>query len=118
MKIVIGGCRGYTDYKVFCDFVSQCLTSEENLDSMTILSGHCSGVDTMAERYAQENGIALEIFPANWEAYGRAAGPVRNREMVSQADIVIAFWDGKSKGTASLLQYAKKLGRKIYQKDI
>ncbi len=118
MKIVIGGCRNFEDYAVFCDFVSACLENEAKQHAITILSGHCAGVDQMAERYAKEHGLDLEIFPADWAKYGRAAGPMRNREMVKQADGVIAFWDGKSKGTASLLGYADKLNKQIYLKEI
>lgn len=117
MRIAIGGCRDYEEYREFCEFVSMCMEKMER-EEVVILSGHCSGVDLMAERYAAENGITLEIFPANWAKYGRAAGPVRNKQMVERADAVIAFWDGKSKGTASLLQYAKKLRKQVYLKDI
>ncbi len=111
-KVVIGGCRYFEDYEVFCDFVTACLENVQAGEAVTILSGHCAGVDQMAERYAQQQGLALEIFSADWSRYGRAAGPKRNKEMAMQADMVIAFWDGRSKGTASLLQYAQKLGKK------
>ena len=117
MRIVIGGCRYYEDYRGFCDFVERCIENEEKAE-IVILSGHCAGVDLMAERYAIERGLALEIVPANWAKYGRAAGPVRNKQMVEKADVVIAFWDGRSKGTASLLQCAKKLEKRVYLKDI
>ncbi len=48
------------------------------------------------------------IFPAEWDKYGRAAGTARNKKMVEASDVVIAFWDEKSKGTKSLINLAKK----------
>lgn len=118
MKIVIGGCRTFKEYDVFCAFVNDCLEELQGGEELTFLSGHCAGVDLMAERYAQERGLALEIFPANWAKYGRAAGPIRNREMVKRADVVIAFWDGASRGTKSLIGYAKECGKALYIKRI
>ena len=64
------------------------------------------------------NGFEVEIFLPEWKKYGRAAGPVRNKEMVNSADLVIAFWDGKSKGTKSLIKYAEKIGKELIKIDI
>ena len=116
MKIVIGGCRDYHDYDAFCEFVDRCL--EELRQDVTVLSGHCSGVDAMAERYAAERGLGVEIYAAEWDKYGRAAGPVRNKKMVEQSDAVIAFWDRVSKGTRSLIRYAEQQGKPLFIKYI
>ena len=110
-KVVIGGCRNYTDYAFFKSHLDEILKSEK--DEIVIISGHCSGVDIMGERYAAENGFTVEIFPAEWGKYGRAAGPIRNEKMVDIADLVIAFWDGKSKGTKSLIKYTEKTGKAL-----
>ena len=80
-KIVIGGCRDYDDYNVFKEFVDGCLSRLKQEHSLVIISGHCSGVDMMGERYAKENGYGLEIYPADWGRHGRAAGPIRNKQM-------------------------------------
>ena len=112
MKIVIGGSRTYTDYKAFSEALDSVLPDiPEN--EITILSGHCKGVDAMAERYAAEHKICLQVYPAEWSIYGRAAGPVRNRRMVEECDMVIAFWNGSSRGTVSLIESAKKQGRDV-----
>ena len=77
-----------------------------------IVSGGAKGVDTCAADYAKEHGIKLtEILP-DYERYGRAAPIVRNREIVDYADEIVAFWDGKSKGTRSTIDYAKKINKK------
>ncbi len=106
IRVVIGGCRYYTDYNVFCRCIDRYLDGIKG--QIIILSGHCSGVDTMAERYAEENGYAIEVYPAQWDRYGRAAGPKRNMEMVGCADKVVVFWDGVSKGTKNLIDCARK----------
>jgi len=118
IKITIGGCRGYNDYVAFKDHVDKCISLLKGEHSLAILSGHCSGTDMMAERYANENGLALEIYQAQWKKYGRAAGPIRNKQMVEASDCVIAFWDQSSKGTKSLIAYANKLGKPTYIKYI
>ncbi|MBE7037081.1 MAG: DUF2493 domain-containing protein [Ruminococcaceae bacterium] len=111
-KIVIGGCRDFDDYEFFKVKVDAYLETVRDKD-ITILSGHCSGVDQMAERYAKERHLKLLIFPAEWNLYGRSAGPIRNEKMVQQAETVIAFWNGKSRGTKSLIHLATQYGRNL-----
>ncbi len=108
--IVIGGCRNFKNYDFFKKTLD-CYLQAEKKNPITILSGHCSGVDQMAERYAKEKGIKLMLFPAEWNKYGRAAGPIRNEEVVKLADTVIAFWDGQSKGTKNLISLAKQYNK-------
>ena len=75
-----------------------------------IVSGGAKGVDTSAANFARESGIRLTEFLPDYEKYGRAAPIVRNREIVDYADIVIAFWDGESRGTLSVIKYCEKTG--------
>lgn len=75
-----------------------------------ILHGGAKGVDAEANRVARALGFAVEVQLADWARYGRAAGPIRNRQMVERADHVIAFWDGVSSGTASSIAAARELG--------
>ncbi len=114
-RIVIGGYRNFNDYEVFKAFVNSCIGDENEI---TVLSGHCKGADLMAEQYAEEKGFATEIYPADWKKYGRAAGPIRNKQMVEKADIVIAFTCDRATGTKNLISHAQKLGKKIFIKDI
>ena len=79
----------------------------------TIVSGGAKGIDTCARRYAQENGLGIvEILP-DYEKYGRAAPLKRNIEIIKQADLVLAFWDGKSKGTKFVIDNSKKMNKEI-----
>ena len=77
-----------------------------------IVSGGATGVDTCAAEYASKNGIRLTVFLPEYERYGRAAPIVRNKQIVDYADKVIAFWDGSSRGTLSVIKYAEKTGKK------
>mgnify|MGYP002509291301 CR=1 FL=1 len=76
-----------------------------------IVSGGASGIDACAARWAKEHGFALTEFLPQYERYGRGAPIVRNRQIVDYCDKVIAFWDGSSKGTLSVIQYAQKTGK-------
>lgn len=85
----------------------------EGTANVVIVSGGAKGADSLAEKYADKKGYEKAVFKANWKQYGRAAGPKRNEEMqqfISQFDdrLCVAFWDGKSKGTASNFTLAKK----------
>lgn len=80
-------------------------------DSEEIVSGGARGVDSCAAEYAQENGIKLTVFLPQYEHYGRAAPIIRNKAIVDYADKIIAFWNGSSKGTLSVIRYAEKTGK-------
>ena len=110
-KVVIGGCRDYTNYVFFKSRLDEILKKPK--DEIIIISGHCSGVDLMGERYAEENGFGVEIFLPEWKKYGRAAGPIRNKKMIECADLVIAFWDGISPGTKYVIEQCKKQNKGI-----
>jgi len=69
------------------------------------------GVDRCAAAYARQHGIQLTEFLPEYERYGRAAPIVRNRKIVDYADKVVIFWDGRSKGTLSVIKYAQKVGK-------
>ena len=75
-----------------------------------IVSGGAKGVDQCAAEYARKHGIKLtEILP-QYEKYGRGAPIVRNKAIVDHADLVLAFWDGVSRGTQSVIRYCEKSG--------
>ena len=76
-----------------------------------LVSGGAKGVDSCAAEYAKANGMKITEFLPEYEKYGRAAPIVRNKKIVDYADKVIAFWDGSSKGTASVIKYAEKTGK-------
>lgn len=111
MRLAIVGCRNFTDYR---EFVSE----THRFDFCEIVSGGCRGTDKLAERYALEYGIPIVIFHPDWNKYGKAAGPIRNRQIVEYCDAVLAFWDGRSAGTKSTIVMARKAGKPIEIIDI
>lgn len=79
-----------------------------------IISGGAKGIDSLAETYANEHNIPTIIFEPDYSKYGRKAPIVRNQLIAKEADIVVAIWDGKSKGTAYTINYAQKIGKRTY----
>ena len=112
-NVVIAGCRTYSNYEEAKAFIASCLMEYENKEQITVLSGGCKGADLLGERFAKENGFIIKRYLPDWKKYGKAAGPIRNKQMVDACQKVICFWDGKSRGTASLIQYAKKSAKKV-----
>ena len=101
MKIAVVGSRGITELDL-APYLSDC---DE------IVSGGAKGVDACAAEYARTKGITLTEFLPEYTRYGKGAPMIRNRNIVDYADKVVAFWDGSSKGTLSVIQYAKKEGK-------
>lgn len=111
-KVIIAGCRDFDDYELLKEKCDDFLQDEKKED-VIIISGHASGADALGERYAQERGFQLETYPADWKAHGRAAGSIRNARMASAANALIAFWDGKSRGTKNMIEIATKHNLKV-----
>lgn len=103
-KIAIIGSRTFDDYKLLCK------TMEPYKDKIgTIVSGGANGADTLGERWAKENNKETLIFYPDWDKYGKKAGYLRNHKIVENSDGVIAFWDGKSKGTQHSFSLCERL---------
>ena len=110
MKIIIAGGRDFTDYELM---KSKCNHYLQNIDSPEIVSGMAKGADTLAIWYAKEFKLPLHGFPANWNLLGKKAGVIRNKEMLDFADLVICFWDGRSRSTKNMIEITKEAGKKI-----
>ena len=112
-RIVIAGCRDYTNYDEAKKHIDFCIQNLKNAYDLVFLSGGCRGADTLGEKYAKENGYKIERHPADWGKFGKSAGPKRNREMADAADYIICFWDGKSRGTKTMIEFAKKYNKPL-----
>lgn len=115
-RVIVAGGRDFKDEDFFNLKMNEVMAGYSEAE---IISGHASGADTLAERYAKANGYQLHVKPADWKRYGRAAGPIRNKEMLEYAKeveepILIAFWDGKSKGTKNMIEQSRKAGFECY----
>lgn len=111
MKVIIAGVRFFDDYNKLCCFCDEVLQNQVNIE---IVSGGARGADALGEKYAKERNYRLKHFPAAWSKYGKSAGVIRNAEMAKYASILIAFWDGRSRGTRSMISLSEKEGLKIY----
>lgn len=111
MKVIIAGGRDFKDYSLLKRVVNGL---RKKLDEdIVIISGAAAGADKLGERYASEYNIKVLQFPADWDTHGKAAGPIRNKQMAEAGDALIAFWDGESRGTKSMISLAKKHSLKI-----
>ncbi len=117
-RIVVAGCRDYNNYNEAKQHIDLYISEIRKTNTLIFVSGCCHGADMLGERYAQENGFTIERYPANWQKYGRSAGPMRNRKMAEICDYVICFWDGKSRGTRTMIKYANEFQRPIRIKMI
>ena len=109
-RLVVAGGREFENYKLLSTQLDKYLPDIIKTHDVIILSGCAKGADSLGEQYAREHGFEIEQHPAAWERYGNAAGPIRNKEMTGVADAVIVFWDGKSKGSKSMINCAKEQG--------
>lgn len=111
IKVIIAGTRDFNDYAFLKKNVDYFLQGiNPNNEEIEIVSGNARGADKLGERYAKEHNLPVKLFPANWDKYGKRAGYLRNQEMANYSDVLIAFWDEKSKGTKHMIDIAKKQG--------
>ena len=128
-KVIIAGSRSFSDYNFLNSKLDELIT-----EPIIIVSGCAAGADTMGEQYAAEKGYSVEKHPADWKnldapvcviktnkygAYNAMAGHNRNKEMLNSikenqcGGFVVAFWDGKSKGTENMIRISKDAGIEV-----
>ena len=113
MKVIIAGSRDVTSYKT----VEQAIFNATmcGIPEITeVVSGTARGVDMLGERYANDNGILIKRFAANWDRYGKKAGYIRNQDMANYADALISVWDGVSRGSKHMINIAEENGLIVY----
>ena len=113
IKLIIAGGRDFNDYDLLEETCTYMLSALINAYEVEIVSGGAKGADSLAQRFARSNRLKLTVMNADWDKHGKSAGYKRNQEMANYATHVIAFWDGKSRGTANMIQVATKLGLKL-----
>ena len=110
MKVGVVGSRSFRDYRRMV----------EELDALDlsvadeIVSGGCgTGADYLAEQYSRYRKHPLKVFKAEWNKYGKAAGPIRNLELIKYCDRVVVFWDGSSRGSADVIARCLELKKEF-----
>lgn len=112
MKTIIAGSRTITDYRWVAGAIA-----DSGIVVTEVVSGGCRGVDAFGERWARERGIAVRVFKPDWDRHGKAAGPIRNRQMidyVGPSGALVAVWDGQSRGTADVIRQAQAAGLRVF----
>lgn len=124
MKIAVVGSREFIKESAFESFIDQTLMMEFRnfpgnphhpltYQDITIVSGGAKGVDSYAEQFAKRWVLKTKIFLPEWDKYGKSAGFKRNELIINEADKVIAFWDGSSKGTKHSIDLAIKMKKPL-----
>lgn len=116
LHILICGGRHFDNYELLRATVTKYI-ADHGFEShnIEIISGHCPGADMLGERFAQEHNTEMKLFPAQWQQFGRAAGPIRNKQMVDYLNsfehkVVIAFASPNSRGTRNTISLARRMG--------
>jgi hypothetical protein len=116
MKLIIAGGRDIEQDTAYGLLVMHLRDPKNPLgDALEIVQGGCRGVDQAGKDYADFYDAKCTEFPADWNTHGRAAGPIRNKEMAEYADALCLLWDGKSRGSASMKREMEKLDKKVYE---
>ena len=110
MKLAIIGSRTFNDYYA----AEQVFLKEFREQDITeIVSGGAKGADLIGKDIAVNFKLKYKEFLPDWQKFGRSAGFRRNQDIIDYCDLVLAFWDGKSKGTANSIDIATRQGKKV-----
>jgi len=116
-SLAVIGSRSFKDYETLEYEIDRIFKAKKRAmpeRNMCIVSGGARGADRLAKRYADEHEEVHYIeHPADWKTHGKKAGILRNLDIVKDAHSVLAFWNGKSKGTKHTLGLAQTLGKPI-----
>lgn len=114
MKLIIAGSR---TIQLSPDQIKDiiCLHGGHPTDVDEVVSGNANGIDYSGEIFADQYSIPVKEFPADWDAYGKGAGHIRNTQMANYADALLLIWDGESKGSANMKYQMNQLGKPIYE---
>jgi hypothetical protein len=111
MKVIVAGTRTFNDSELLDKTLQEFQNTILPIDQ--IVSGGSCGADLLGERWARQNKIDITYFYAEWNKYGKSAGPKRNQRMAEYADYLIAFWDEKSRGTADMIRKMRNEGKPV-----
>ena len=109
MKVIVAGSREVKSYEL----VERAI-EDSGFDITEVVCGAARGVDSLGAEWAQDHGVPVKYFPAEWKRYGRAAGSKRNEQMAEYAEALIAIPIARSKGTKHMISAATKRGMPMF----
>lgn len=107
MRLAVVGSRDFEDYSLLEKTIDEIIT-KRSLIVEKIVSGGATGADSLAELYAIKRGYPMKVYKADWDKYGKGAGPIRNTQIVMDSDLVIAFRKPGSRGTQNTIYQAEQ----------
>lgn len=111
ISLAVVGSRTFTNYELLKDTLTKIC---QDMHVKQIVSGGAIGADSLARRFAIENHIPILELKPDWKKFGKAAGMLRNTDIIKQSDIVVAFWDHVSPGTRDSINKAKQMGKQCH----
>ena len=109
MKFAIVGSRRFADPARVTEYVASLPRGA------AIITGSASGVDAAATKAAREKGIPVQVLPASFEELADPSkAAARNQRLVDACDVLVAFWDGSSKGTRTTVERALDSGKEVH----
>ena len=113
-KLIVAGGRDFNDAKLLSDTLHKVAEDAGERFAISVVSGMAPGADSLAYVFAKSLGITCYPFPAQWSTHGKQAGPIRNKQMAEFSDGLLAFWDGKSKGTEHMIEIMRAMGKPVH----
>lgn len=113
LKLIVAGGCDFADVELMSRVIYAMADVEYADRAISIVSGMASGADALGYQFARQHNVKVYEYPADWKRLGIRAGFVRNEAMGRDADSLLAFWDGKSRGTNHMINFMKKLGKPV-----
>jgi len=113
MHTIIAGSRHFHDYATL-----EAAIRFSGFTITRVISGEAEGVDQLGERWARDHGLAIHQCPADWKKHGRAAGPIRNKQMANIGEALIALPCPCSKGTHGMIRFAREKGILVFVYEV
>ncbi len=110
-KVIVAGGRDLDDEQLVIRTLEDLYGDYRYVE---VVSGGSRGADRHGEAWAAWRDFPVKKFPADWDTHKNAAGPIRNEQMAKYAEVLVAFWDGKSPGTRGMINLALRYGLEVH----
>lgn len=117
IRIIVAGGRDFNDKAKLYNSLDTIVAKYTDTNTIEIVTGGARGADYLGKRYALDKHLLHTELPAQWDKYGKSAGYRRNAQMadyVTDDGVLVAFWDGRSKGTSHMIDVARRKGIKVF----